>query len=67
MTAVDFSMKPLRVIRHTICLFRHPAGAPFFLTGLRRNLREWQNQRTERRLIPEGINEAASQATNFLP
>ena len=35
---------------HAACLCRHPAAARFFFNGLARNLREWCQHSTQRRL-----------------
>jgi len=53
MNAANFSRTPLgRALLHVACLCRNPAAARFFLTGLTRNLREWQHHRAPRRLNP---------------
>jgi len=45
MNTASFSRTPLdRAFLHAACLCRHPAAARFFLTGLTRNLREWQQR-----------------------
>ena len=54
MNTANFSRTPLgRALLHAACLCCHPAGARFFLTGLTRNLREWQQHRARRRLNHE--------------
>jgi hypothetical protein len=50
MNAANFTQTPLgRAFLHAACLFRHPAAARFFLTGLARNLRQWRPYRAHRR------------------
>lgn len=53
MNAARLSRTPLgRALLHVTCIFRHPAAVRFFLSGLTRNLREWQHRRAQRRLTP---------------
>jgi len=51
MNAAHFSRTPLgRVLLHAACLCRNrnSTGVRFFLTGVTRNLREWQHLRAHR-------------------
>jgi hypothetical protein len=53
MNAANLSRTPLgRALLHVACIWRHPAAVRFFLSGLKRNLREWQHHRAQRRSIP---------------
>lgn len=51
MSTAKLSKYPLgRALLHAACLCRRPAAARFFLKGLTRNMRQWYQHGTRRRL-----------------